>query len=245
MVSCVGPDVAGDEKLFDFVGNSPFVIKKKGHLGFWMYELVACLPNGKPFLLHFDMWKADKVRGGSQPVVDIVKKWLIVLMGLSGGHPIGSSVTVGVTDSYYFSADSIAALFYNQKFISNIKFLIAATEGKYKYCVLLKNRVQTKGEWKALYNSKQKLTFVHYWDPLHNRKYVLSNAFIMKNKKQKKGEIPVSDHYSATFGRADNFNTNLVQKTWPFKHGGKGAFGEAGTEHDFAMSSVLQNTFNG
>jgi hypothetical protein len=240
MVKELGAFVAADEKLYEFVGNSPYVIKKKGKLGFWMYELVCCLPNGAPFLIHFKMWHVDKVRGQSQPVVDIVKLWLNVLYSLSRGH----GLTICVADSYYFSAASIAEIF-GPAFARFIKFVLATTEHKYKLCEVLKLRVNLKGKYKAMFNTKTGQSFVHYYDPEHDRKYVLTNAFAYKKKKQKVGEIPVSDFYSTTFGRADNFNSNLTGKAWQFKHGGYHASGETGHSHDFAFSSVLQNTFNG
>lgn len=211
IVKSLGPYCAADEKLFEFVGNTPYIISKKGKLGLWQYELVSILGNGAPYLLHLKTWMANKARGESMSVATIVKEWLWVLNHCGDQR----AITIGVADSYYFSAASITAIF-DEELSQHVKFLIATTEGKYSYCDILKTHVHTKGSWKALYNPTKKMSFVHYYDPQHDRKYVLSNAFqLLSRTPQSKEVVPVSDEYGSLYGMADNFNSNLVNKTWP------------------------------
>ena len=44
--------------------------------------------------------------------------------------------------------------------------------------------------------------------------------------------------------KCDRFNANLTERTWCHKHGGRNRLGDIGHQHNFAMSSILQNVFN-
>ena len=114
-VKSLGPYCAADEKLFEFVGNTPYIISKKGKLGLWQYELVSILGNGAPYLLHLKTWMANKARGESMSVATIVKEWFWVLKHCGDQR----AITIGVADSYYFSAASIAAIF-DEEFGANM-----------------------------------------------------------------------------------------------------------------------------
>ena len=102
------------------------------------------------------------------------------------------------------------------------------------------------GEWEGMFNSVENLILVHYWDVDQQigRKYVLSNAYQRISRKPKVGSIPVYDDYCSLFCKCDNFNSNLAECTWCHKHGGRNRMGDIGQQHNFAMSSVLQNVFN-
>ncbi len=55
--------VAVDKKGFNMTceGGNVRLVPSKRELGLWFYELVCLLPNGLPFLIHFDVTeKASK-----------------------------------------------------------------------------------------------------------------------------------------------------------------------------------------
>ena len=56
--------------------------------------------------------------------------------------------------------------------------------------------------------------------------------------------IPAYDAYKEMFSVCDIFNRNLKDRSWPMRLGGRGVYAEPRDEHNVAMSSILQNTFN-
>ena len=59
-----------------------------------------------------------------------------------------------------------------------------------------------------------------------------------------KGIVPVNDHYKSMFNAYDWFNQMLYDRKWPHKNGDRNIPGDVGHHHNFAMSCILQNTFN-
>ena len=102
IVRSLGESVAGDEKLFHFTGNTPYLIQvpfKLANIGFWIYQLVATLGYGLPFMVHMRMMAVQPSLGESAPIHNAVKNWKMVI-----------DKCLLVFDSYYASASSIRIL---------------------------------------------------------------------------------------------------------------------------------------
>jgi hypothetical protein len=117
--------------------------------------------------------------------------------------------------------------------------------GNSAYIILLAT-VRSPGQWEGLYNKKTGIALVHYYSPDSRigRKNVMSNAFQVTQKKHRKYYVPVFDEFGVLFSTCDRFNRRLYQCTWPHKRGGRSMLGDRGAQHNYAMSSVLQNVFN-
>jgi len=231
------------EKVFQFMGHHTFVLKvpakgATGEMGLWMYQLVCMLESGKPFMLHCALKDAVKSRG--QTVVNAVDAWIGVVEHFRAFLPNPDAPTVVCIDSYYFSQAVLDLLDRNRHF----KYLLAATESKYRPCRYLKERVCTVGDWAALYNKTKKTLLTTYWHPVKNmgRKYVISNAFTETRQKQG-GSIPAIDEYACMYSKCDRFN-EFKNFTFPHKHGGRDRNGAEGAQHDFAVTGMLKNTFH-
>ena len=74
--------------------------------------------------------------------------------------------------------------------------------------------------------------------------FKMSNAFKRSPGKLTKGIVPVYDHYKSMFNACDRFNRMLHDRKWPHKNGGRDIPRDVGHHHNFAMSCILQNTFN-
>jgi hypothetical protein len=56
--------------------------------------------------------------------------------------------------------------------------------------------------------------------------------------------IPAYDLYGLVYSSCDKFNRALKDRKLPNRHGGKNTYGDPGHQMNFAISSILQNTFN-
>lgn len=247
LLRSVGRFVSGDEKLFHFTGDSPYIMcvpSKPSRTGLWIYELACQLENGLPFLLHFQMLSASRSLGETSPVHDIVSTWATILRTYS------SPCTL-VFDSYYFSKKSLGVLMSQQQqpnsgstSDSALSFIGAIRKDRYPLCEVFLGKVKNRGDWECLYNEGMSLALVNYFSPQVGSKFVLSNAFCVRRGKTVKGSVPIFDDYQVSFDKCDKFNKRLYHCTWPHKHGGYNLFGDKGHQHDFLVSSVLQNVFN-
>jgi hypothetical protein len=242
----IGQFIACDEKVFEFTGWHCFVLKvpakgATGEMGLWMYQMCCRLSNNKPFMLHCKLKDAIVPLGESNPVLDIVNCWITVVKKFEGQRPNPDCPSVMCIDTYYFSAPVIARL----EAVNSIKFLLAATEHKYKLCTYLKDKVQTAGNWAAIFNSTNNRLLTHYFHPQKKlgRKFVLTNALTKKRKRQKSDVVPGCAEYSFLYGICDRFN-EFKDFHFPHKHGGFKTCGISGAQHDFVVTSTLKNTFH-
>ena len=102
-----------------------------------------------------------------------------------------------------------------------MKTVMAALDGK----------VNKPGDWEELYNKEKKLLMVKYYDFDKNirRKTVMSNVFVPFAARPHAAAVPVYDGYKAAFAFCDKYNNHP---------------GDLGHQHNFALSCMLQNTFN-
>jgi hypothetical protein len=240
----LGDYVAGDEKLFHHTGKSTYIMmvpSKPARIGLWVYQLVCTLENGQPFLVHFQMLATESSRGETAPVHEVMTDWIRVM------NMFGRPCSLIIYDSYYFSSRTLEVLNAPPPPNSDgavsgrtcTKFIGCVRNDRYSLTEAFEGRVLNPGDQNSL--------LVHYYSPDRQvgRKYVLSNAYILTRENPNPDVIPVYDDYDGLFAKCDDFNTNLHQYTWPHKHGGRNTLGNCGTQlHNFAMSSILQNTFN-
>jgi len=243
----VGQFLACDEKVFQFTGWHSFVLKvpakgATGEMGLWMYQMCCRLNSGRPFMLHCKLKDAEKARGQANPVVTIVQAWINVILKFEAFLPNPDCPSVSVIDSYYFS-QPVIDLFEQHP---SIKFLLAATEHKFKLCEYLKNKVKSAGNWEAIYNKEHNRLLTHHYHPQEKlgRKYVLTNALTLTRRKAQTAKIiPGCDEYSMLYSICDRFN-EFKDFHFPHKHGGRGHSGIFGSQHDFAVTSTLKNAIN-
>ena len=108
------------------------------------------------------------------------------------------------------------------------------------------DEVKRPGDYKGIFNTEEQQILIHFIDKEHNNqsKYVTSNAFKKIQKERAKAvDRPVYDIYGLIYSGCDHFNRNLHDRCFPYRKGGREAWGVAGNQHDFMFSSVLQNVF--
>lgn len=247
-----GETVCCDEKVFAATGNSSYIfyVPAKGQLGLWMCEMICVLPNGLPYMIGIRQRRVMRTRGEKLPVADIVRDWLPILLLKVQPQLHGETKLVAVANSFYFSHDAIEIWRSSDAVDRGVRFISATTE--YKQSALaewITDKVTKPGQWAGLYHEANKELFVHHWkvgvaDNKKAKKYVLTNALKRTTGVQPLASTPGSDEFQAMFGRCDNFNSQLVDSTWPHKHGGHNILGERGIEHDFAFTTALINAFN-
>ena len=140
----LGTSVSGDEKLYHFTGNFCHIMvvpSKHSRIGMWMYQLVAQLGNGLPFLIHMRMMTHETVRGERAPVHEVVRARKDIIVSFSRR-------CISVFDSYYFSADSVNVL--EEPLASGrqsgLRFIGAVTPTKFPLCDTFQGRVTFPGQ---------------------------------------------------------------------------------------------------
>ena len=244
LLRTVGSSVSGDEKLFHFTGNSCYIMlvpSKPSRIGLWMYQLVAQLGYGLPILIHMRMMAVESGRRERAPVHDVVRAWRDTILKYSG-H------CILVFNLYYFSSDSVTVLeepLPNGR-PSRVKFVGAVTASKLPLCDVFQGRVNIPGQWDGLYDSRTGHVLINYYDvdAWLGRKYIMSNAYTQVRRPKNQCVVPVYDDYRVMFDKCDKFNRSLHHCTWPHKSGGRDVLGDRGSQHNFAMSCMLQNAFN-
>lgn len=242
IVTRLGVFVAGDEKLLHFTGNSGIcrlILSKPDRIGLWFYELCCQITGGLPFLLYLRLWdsvKSSKDGHEAIPVSEIVKEWSEVVRRLN-------VYSILAADSYYF--DTTSRQYCNDP-ATFTRYISSVEPGRFAELVdLVKFGVTTSGKWAGVWNEQSKELFVHNWSLNIGKKYMLSNAYTRKAKRYgDKWTIPGYDLYALIYGFCDRFNRALKDRKWPFRHGGNTACGDKGCQHNFALSCILQNTFN-
>lgn len=243
----LGQFLAGDEKLLHFTGNSGdirAIPSKPDRIGLWFYELCATLPNGKPFIVHTDLWQAAKEYNLSVPVHHIVKKWARVVNRHNGTLGPPSPHTILVFDSYYCTK-SVRQILNEAK----VKFICSAKSDTFGALTdMTRAGVERPGDWKGVYCPESKELFIHKWDRQASigKKYLLTNAFERSatTRHALKHVTPGYDLYKLTFNTCDHFNRALHDRKWPHRCGGRTRPGDSGHHDKFAMSATVQNTIN-
>lgn len=254
IVEKLGYSVAGDEKLFHFTGEDGdlrLVISKPDRIGHWWYELCASLSKGSNFLL-FTKMHTNRY-GVSISVDSIVERWKAAILSIGSGLvPVGSNPnpsTLLVFDSYYMSKGSRDCL---ERKGPQVAFSASCRPDNFRpeRMLLTNEAADQPGDEQSIYNETSSELFTYHYDRQKGvgKKYNLSSGFIRSTRtdmiRKYKDIIPGYSHYKVLFEPCDRFNRNLHQRHWPYKRGGRNIRGAAGSQHDFLMACILQNTFN-
>ena len=81
-------------------------------------------------------------------------------------------------------------------------------------------------------------------DKAVGEKFALTYSFTRSPSKVPWGEVPVYDHFKSMFNACNRYNRMLHDRKWPHKNCGRDIPGDEGHQQNFAMSCILQNTFN-
>ena len=252
VVDSVGQHAAGDEKLFHFTGDSPFirlVPAKPGKVGLWFYELcckIVADGEGLPFMLDFFM---HSNLGGSVPVQSVVERWAAAIEQIESQSTSPRDDMTWLTfDSYYATSEVRNWLIQRgQKFIGSVKPDRFNPE---YYMIHRDGAVDKSGEWKSLKNIQTEEVFTYHWDTQKGvgKKYCISWGLKRTDSKHfvksHEHRIPAYGYYKNTFEVCDNFNRGLHDRQWPLKRGGSGISGDLGCHHDFVMAVIMQNVRN-
>jgi hypothetical protein len=239
LVYQLGDSVAGDEKLFHFTGNSGdvrLVPNKPARIGLWFYQLCVQLPDGSSFLLWTRLHHSNGLLGESMPTTTIIEAWADVVKRL------GNADTLLTMDSYYLTADGKDILHR-----MGVKYLAAVTSVRFKsFHDYLSSKVTVQGQWAAIHNPTTSVTVLYNWSSNESigKKMIMSNAFKITPSPQVNYNIPLFEHYKQSFRACDRFNEKLHDRSWPHRKGGFCKLGDLGTQHNYMLSSILQNTFN-
>ena len=154
----------------------------------------------------------------------------------------GTLLTILTFDSYYLCLTGRAQLLEKK-----IPFVASVTKERFGRLVdKVKEKVGKPGQFAGIFRPESSETFMYMWDSdkAVGKKFALSNAFKRSPGKLAKGSVPVYDHYKSMFNACDRYNRMLHDRKWPHKNGGRNIPGDEGHHHNFAMSCILQNTFN-
>jgi hypothetical protein len=260
----LGEILVCDEKLYFFSGESKhicLVITKPDRVGLWMYE--ACVKtewDNLSFLVDICMKEGKSFEEDSTAINTIVTRWENILKN----YPPQIPAPKLVFDSYYF--DNTTRLNLNER---NVAYEASAKPDRLKQLDIHFDGINKPGD--VMMKSYSYSKFFNYYSSgdwatiwcegtgeLVSRKYekkkglgiktVVTNAFkkvpIGRGDTLAKHTIPAYDQYEAEFGVCDRFNSQLGDAKWPFRRGGRNVSGESGTQHSFAIATILINTFN-
>ena len=191
--------------------------------------------------------------GATVTVESIVRRWkdAIVFIG-KDGVPEGTSpnpFTLLCFDSYYMSKGSRDCL---EREGIKVPFLASCKPDNFKVerQFLSREAADEPGDEQSIYNDNTGKLFTHHYDTQKGvgKKYNLSSGLIRSTNANKikkyKDFIPGYSHYKVLFEPCDKFNRNLHDRHWPYKRGGRNVKGASGSQHDFLLACILQNTFN-
>ena len=209
----LGDVVAGDEKLMRFCGDSGFVRlcpNKPAKMGIWSYQACVFLANSLPYLVYTKAHLAPSALGMSVQTHSVVRDWTAIMQRFR-------SQALLVMDSYYLSKEGRAIL---NDGAWRVNFLAALKRDRFRAIdAFLAPRVTKSGDTAAAVNERRREVAVFHWslDTNVGKKLVLSNAFTrLRGRRNKKGHLPVCDHYNSGFAGCDNFNSGLRGKTYPY-----------------------------
>lgn len=232
----LGEIVSGDEKLFEYRGESGYIRvckAKHAQIGLWSYQLCGKLASDNPYSIYFRGHRLDYEDPESITTADVMLDWIHII------EKFGNK-TYLVFDSYYFSYDSRCALLEH-----GVRFMGSAPDQRFASVVnILKQKVSKDREWAIMYNQKTHEAAVHYLDPNPDigRKTCVSWGFILKNVKTPANIVPIYDYYKHSFSMCDKFNKLLEHGCYPFRHTGSEISGDHLALFDFQLSSLLMNT---
>jgi hypothetical protein len=157
--------------------------------------------------------------------------------------------TILVFDSYYMSQASNHCL---SRTGPKVVFTASCKPDHFKpeRLMLSREAADEPGDEQSIYNESTSELFTYHYDRQKGvgKKYNLSSGFIRSTSpakiEQYKNFIPGYSHYKVLFEPCDKFNRNLHDRHWPYKRGGRNSKGAFGSQHDFLMACILQNTFN-
>ncbi len=274
LVFYLGEYVAGDEKLWKFLGESGWlrkVLSKPDKIGHWFYELCLALSNGRSFLLNLKLHKAAEEEGIIH-VDSVVKTWTEVIERKKQ-HGVECFLAM---DSYYWSAATRKVLYQ-----SGIPYAASCTRERLGFLgdvdeenTLLDTIPVTKpGDTRGLENLETAELIIHHLDtnPDIGEKFVAGRGlerYVVLDPKQKSSIpnykahlVPLYSVYKELFAVCDHFNVyyftstlldhclnrffrQLKKRLDAFGYGGRDHNGTLGNIHSFYFSSILVNIYN-
>jgi hypothetical protein len=247
----LGQFIAGDEKLFHLTGNSGYirlVPNKPDKVGLWIYECMCQLSNGLPYMLYLRFQNSDPNIGVSIKTSEILREWKDIVLNIGKDRvPVGQSpnpACIVVSDSYYM-CNTGRAMYATS--VPKVNFCASVTKERFaKLAHKVQDLVTKPCQMDGMFNPITGELFVYYWDPEKGvgKKYNLSNCMSRWPGKTKDTTIPAYDEYKSMFSVCDNFNRALHDRTFPHRKGHAKIPCDQGAVHDFAFSSILQNTIN-
>ena len=248
IIEDLGRFVAADEKLFHFTGDDcriRQVPSKPDRIGFWFFELVCNISKNYSLMLLTRVANHCAELGETLSSADVVKEWGKVVIKFSEKRSDKASATL-VFDSYYTTNESRA--WCNENMVRYI-----GAVNKQRFQKLIKTlQVKTQplekpGQSCGIYSAQNNEVLVHHWDPdaKVGKKYVLSNAFVLRSRTGRKKLIPPAyPYYKKRFNSCDWFNRRFKDRKFGHRSGGGATVGSSGHVHKFFMACILQNTFN-
>jgi hypothetical protein len=233
VVKSLGQWVAGDEKLFKFLGKSGWIRIKQDNVGIWNYELCGRLPNDLSYLIDVKSHTVSKALNESIPTASVMTRWGTIIKRLAKV----TCRTVLVADSYYLDEVGRYSLL-----DLGLPFLCGIQACRFGDLVeKAADSVKKPGKTAILYNKKSEETFCHSWyaDSRLGKKYVLTNALKHSTGSTPKAWIPGCDDFALMFSTCDHYNRELYGKTFPHR-----ASSDCLALNDFLFSCVLLNTFH-
>ena len=240
-LSTLGEVLCGDEKLFYFTGSSGMVRtvpSKPARVGIWHYQACVFLENNLPFLVFTRAHSASTSLDMHVQTATIVSEWAAIIERKE-------RETILVMDSYYL--DSAGRHLLREKGIS---YIAALKPSRFKEITsILKPHVTSSGQSAFMYNRIHNEACTYHWsmDNDVGKKFVISNAFKVTNRKKKRGGIPIYDAYNASFSACDKFN-HMKNRTWPFRCGGRssehGVSADKMNCWDYYFTATLFNTWH-
>ncbi len=134
----MGEGVAGEEKLFHYTGDSPFlsyVPTKPEQIGYWM---MSCVSSWQVTVTdHMKMDCGCSKLGISSPVIGIVPDWINIIEIYPDSAPV-------LFFGCYYNSAEVNQLLKDH----NIPFTAASSTNSYKrLCTVLTHLVQTRGQY--------------------------------------------------------------------------------------------------
>ncbi len=256
ILSTIGENCAGDEKLFYFSGNSGDIRKcpqKADKIGLWFYQLCCSVAIGEktyPYLMHAYLGK----NGETTTCVKQVSTWMDAMWKVSDTYYNEKKLPeTNPHPKSYIVYDSLYTNIDGGHFMMNHKQKFMGSCNPQRFQSLI-SRIHKEGmtdvigETKSVYKEETGELFTFHNDrqkgvgKKYNYSWGLTRCTQKEKIKQNSETPPGYGYYKFSFEKCDRFNRNLHDHTWPHKRGGRAICGDTTKVHDFFFACIIENS---
>lgn len=234
LVSCLGLNLCGDEKMTTYYGRTPDSTAAKDTIGLWYFQLCCATKYNFPFILDIYMKKGKGDVFDPPTVSATVKRWADIYLEKTGDN------TILTFDKYYGSRDSISLLLEQER---EIWFLASINPSWWKETDQLLHRLHQQGDVRAMSHIDRGLLIYAQKKEDGDTATTMSNFFQKRPRTTlKKNYSGPFDLYDSLFFLCDEANSQYKRFLVPGVVGRRSGNGKGAFSRNSILSFALVNT---